>query len=92
MEILRKYFTQAMAGPPNPKLLQTIVIFYVLYFMCRCGRENLRAITKSTFQIKVDPADGKKYIFQAIDKTDKNHSYHDTSKSNDGRIYEDPGQ
>ena len=60
--------------------------------MCRRGRENLRGMTKETFKIGVDTSDNRKYIYQAVDKADKNHSYHDTTKSNDGHIYEDPGQ
>ena len=91
MGILTNYFRNAMAGPPNPKKLQDIVIFYILYYMCRRGRENLRGMTKETFQIKTDPSDGRLYIFQDIDEADKNHTYNDTTKSNDGRIYEDPG-
>ena len=35
MEILRMRFTNSINGPPNPKLLQEIVIFYILYYMCR---------------------------------------------------------
>ena len=91
MDILQNYFKTSMAGPPNPQLLQEIIIFYVLYYMCRRGRENLRPMTKETFGIRVDKEDNRKYIFQQIDEADKNHTYHDTTKSNDGRIYEDPG-
>ena len=91
MNILQDYIKKSMVGPPNPHLLQEIVIFYVLFYMCRRGRENLRFMTKDTFAIKVDPSDNRKFIFQAVDEADKNHTYNDTTKSNDGRIYEDPG-
>ena len=91
MAILNKYFTAAMAGLPNPQLLQDIMIFHILFYMCRRGRENLRNMTKNTFGVKVDPENGRKFIYQAIDEADKNHTYHDTSKTNDRRIYETPG-
>lgn len=84
------YFRQGMNGPPNPSLLQEVVLFYVLFYMCRRGRENLRTMTKNTFAIATDPHDGREYIYQAVDEADKNHSHKDTSKSNDGRIYAVP--
>lgn len=85
------YFRQGMNGPPNPGLLQEVVLFYVLLYMCRRGRENLRSMTRDTFSIATDPYDGREYIYQAVDEADKNHSHKDTTKSNDGRIYEVPG-
>ena len=36
---------------PDPKLLQRNVLFYIIYFFCRHGRENLYAMTKDTFKI-----------------------------------------
>ena len=49
-------------------------------------------MTQETFKIATDPTDGRKYIFQAIDEADKNHTFADTTNSNDGRIYEIPGK
>lgn len=81
------YFKSAMNGPPNPVLLQEIVMFYTLLYMCHHGRENLRAVKKNTLSIAINPSDGREYIFQAVDEADKNHSHLDTRKSNDSRIY-----
>lgn len=88
---LGTYFKACMEGPPNPKALQEIVMFYLIFYLCRRGRENLRPMKKMTFSIEIDPEDGRKYLFQAIDEADKNHRHDDTSYANQGRIYEVPG-
>lgn len=88
---LTKYFQDGMAGPPNPVLLQECCLFYIVMYMCRRGRENLRNMTVETFKFATDPEDGRQYIYQDIDEADKNHNHHDMTKSNDGRIYEVPG-
>ena len=90
--ILSRYFKQLMAGPPNLKLLQGIVILNILYYMCRQGRENLRPMKKDNFAVAVDPHDWRKYIYQKVDEVDKNHSCLDTTKSNDPCIYENPSK
>lgn len=89
---ITEYFKAGMAGPPNPDLLQELVLFYIVLYMCRRGRENLRNMTKDTFAFATDPEDNREYIFQAINEADKNHSHLDMSNSNDGRIYEVPGK
>ena len=86
-----EYSKEKMLEPPNAKNLQEIMIFYVLFYMCRRGRENLRAMKKSTFVIATDPEDNRRYIYQAVDEINKNHSEYDTSLANDGRIYAIPG-
>lgn len=88
MQKIADYFKHCLAGPPNAKALQEITLFYIIFFLCRRGRENLRPMKKSTFSIAVDADDGRKYIYQAIDEAHKNHSQNDTSESNQGRIYE----
>ena len=87
---LNEYFKRNMAGPPNAVLLQEIVLFNVIFYMGRKGRENLRNMTKETFSITTDSS-GLKYIFQQKDEVDKNHSEKDTEMSNQGHIYEIPG-
>lgn len=89
---ITEYFKAGMSGPPNPQLLQQCVLFYIVLYMCRRGRENLRDMTKDTFKLTKDAEDGRMYIFQAVDEADKNHSHKDTTNSNDGRIYEVPGK
>ena len=89
---IAEYFKKVLAGPPNPKALLQMVVFNILYYLCRRGRENLRNMTKSTFAIAIDPKNGKKFIYQAQDEADKNHGPNDTSIANQGRIYERPGE
>ena len=88
---LYSYFQSEMQKGVNPKVLQQSVLFFVTYYLCRRGRENLRTMTKSTFEVAVDTQNKKKYIYQAIDEADKNHSDKDTDIANQGRIYEVPG-
>ena len=92
MEILRMRFNASLSGAPDPKLLQEIVIFYILYYMCRRGRENLRNMQKDTFAIGYDADEKRRFIYQSIGEADKNHTFKDTTKSKDGRIYEIPGE
>ena len=55
-----------------PNGLLNKVWFEVMYFLCRKGQENLRTMTKETFELAVDSA-GKRYIFQKVGERDKNH-------------------
>ena len=87
---LSSYFQDSMRGPPNPKKLQELVLFNIIFYGGRRGRENLRQMTKETFQIKKDH-DGREYIIQVIKECDKNHREGDTSESNEARIYAVPG-
>ena len=48
-------------------------------------------MTKSTFAIAVDPEDNRRYIYQAIDESDKNHQQNEMALSNQGCIYEVTG-
>ena len=91
LEKLKIYFQCNMAGPPNAALLQEIVLFNIIFYMGRRGRENLRFMTKDTFAIEKDPT-GLRYIYQKTDETDKNHDENDTEMSNQARIYEVVGQ
>ena len=80
-----------MNGPPNGKNLQDLVLFNIIYYGGRRGCENLRSVTKETFQIKTDSS-GKKYLYQVLKELDKNHKEDDFSSNNEARIYELPGQ
>lgn len=88
---ITEYFETGMNGPTNPALLQEICLFYMVLYMCRRGRENLRSMKKNTFSLDTDPEDGREFIFQQIDEAEKNHGHKDTGKSNDGRKNEVPG-
>ena len=69
-----------------PKRLQQTIIFYIIYFFCHRGRKNLHAMTKETFKVIVEP-DGTEYVVQSIDEQDKNHTFQDTERTNEGRMY-----
>ena len=91
LEKLINYFLTHINGPLNPRKLQEVILFNVIYYLCRRGRENLRTMKKSTFQIAIDKSDSRSYIYQAEDELDKNHQENDTSITNEGRIYGQPG-
>ena len=78
---IKQYFEANMATAPNAQNLQEITIFFILFCMCHRGRENLRNVKKDMFAVAVDPEDGQRYIYQAIDEADKNHSFNETSAS-----------
>ena len=87
-----QFFQHDHMNFPNPKLLQRNVIFYIIYFFCQHGCENLYTMTKDTFKVEVEPAEELEYIVQSIDELDKNHGINDTKPTNEGRMYADPGK
>ena len=87
---ISSYFQVDHTRCPNPKVLQQTVLFYILYYFCRRRQENLYSMKQNTFEIEVEP-DGTRYIYQAVDEKDKNHSSKDMSPTNQARMYEDPG-
>lgn len=90
MKKISTYFEQYLAGPPNPEKLMEMALFSIIYYMCRRGRQNLRKMTKETYEIKSDPS-GRKFIEQAVKEHDKNHRADDMSPNSQARIYEQPG-
>ena len=76
---------------PDPKSLQQVVWFNLMFHLIRRGRENLRLLTKQTFAVQAD-ATGKKYVYQALDELDKNHRGKDQPdySPGEGRMYERP--
>ena len=88
-EKLTEYFLNKMRGPPDAKNLQEFVLFNIIYYCGRRGRENLRSMTKSTFAIQKDH-DGREFIVQIIKECDKNHREDDMNESNEARIYAIP--
>lgn len=71
----------------TPNGLLNKVWFEVMYFLCRRGQENLRAMTKETFELSTDST-GKRYIYQKTDELDKNHRDTTTGAVTQGRMYE----
>ena len=86
LERIAEYFCNDYVTQPNPKKLQQNIIFFIVYFFCRRGRENLYMMTQDTFEVQADH-DGKEFIFQAIDEVDKNHGPEDVTKTNQAKIY-----
>ncbi|XP_069140976.1 uncharacterized protein KIAA1958-like [Argopecten irradians] len=70
--------------------LQKRTLFEYLYYFCNRGRENLRDIKKSDFQISID-AEGRRYVTVNSRQT-KNHRGDDLrDKDKEGRMYDQPG-
>ena len=91
LEKLMNYFLIHMMGSPNPRKLQEVILFNVIYYLCHRGQENLRPMNKNKFQIGYDIEAKRSYIYQAEDELDKNHQENDIFIANKGRIYELPG-
>ena len=89
LERIGEYFQHDYMNNPNPKKLQQNMIFFVLYFFCRHGRENLYEMTLDTFEV-VTEYDGTEYVKQSKEECDKNHGP-DDGPSNDGKMYEIKG-
>ena len=86
LERIAEYFCHDHINNPDPKKLQQQMVFYVIYYFCCRGRENLYNMTKETFKPGVE-VDGTEYLFQFMDEIDKNHTVDDNTKTNDGRVY-----
>ena len=86
LERIAEYFCHDHVNKPDPRRLQQNLIFYVIYFFCRRGRENLYTMTRDTFEIIIEP-DGTEYVIQKSDEIDKNHGIEDTEKTKQGRMY-----
>ena len=61
MKLLAKYFCIDHVSSPNAKVLQSNVIFNVIYYTCRWGQENLYEMTKDWFEVQIQK-DGSKCI------------------------------
>ena len=55
---------------PNPKVLRHTMQFFIMYFFCRRGQENLYTMTKDHFELYVQP-DGTEVVVQKLDEMDK---------------------
>ena len=50
-EKLNDYFSRYME--PNALILQQMVQFNLMFYLCRCGRENLTRMPKDTFEVDI---------------------------------------
>ena len=92
MHRLAGYFYHDHVALPNPRLLQRNVMFNILYYMCRRGQENLYEMRKDRFEVKVNHESGEKFVVQVKDKLDKKHHEDDYKATNEGKMYDVPGQ
>ena len=91
LERIAEYFCNDHVTLPNPKKLQQNIIFYIIYFFCRRGRENLYNMQVDTFKILVD-SDGTEILIQDKDEIDKNHGPEDYTKTNNAKVYATNGK
>ena len=90
MERIAEYFNHDHVTVPDPRRLQKHMLFYIIYYFCRRGRENLYEMTQSTFKLIVEN-DGTEYVIQDVDEADKNHGPQDSTATNQGRMYGNEG-
>ena len=83
------YFDIDYMNTPNAYVLRDTIMFYIIYFFCRQGQENLYTMEKEHFAIKFD--NGTRYLIQNVDEQDKNHRENCDKPPNQGRMYEQPG-
>lgn len=90
---LKKLYQHKLAfNVLTPVGLQQKVMFEIILFMCRRGRENLRNMTKDFYGIFQDE-DGREYVQQQLSELDKNHDENRRSSetTGEGRMYGIPG-
>ena len=88
---LSKYFSTKSLTGLDPRKLQQCVMFYVIYFFCQRGQENLKDMTLDTYSITQDEK-GRRYVYQITDEIDKNHNSDDSDPTNQGRMYASSGE
>jgi hypothetical protein len=70
---LRKLYEHPYAFKTDvPMGIQKKVLFEVIMYFCRRGRENIAEMKKSTFVVRLDD-EGREFVEQAISERDKNH-------------------
>ena len=63
MDKIAVYFKKVMHGNPDPRTLQQIVLFHIIYYLCRRGRENLCRVNISTFALAINTATNRVYVY-----------------------------
>lgn len=85
---IRKLYHQTMyMSPDSPQGLLNKVLFETILYFCRRGRENIRELDSSDFEIKYN-ADGRKYITKVKSVQTKHHQRTTNEDESDGgRMY-----
>ena len=91
LERIAEYFCHDHVVKPDAKKLQQNLVFSIIYFFCRRGRENLQAMKRNTFKVVTEP-DSTEYVVQQVDEMDKNHTADDSTITNQGRMYATNGK
>ena len=91
-DLEKLYSHPRVFNPDTPMGLQQKVLFELILYTCRRGRENLHDMTKATYGVFKDDS-GREYVEQVQSEVDKNHdensSLNDTT--GEGRMYDRPG-
>jgi hypothetical protein len=89
-EDIEKMYSTGTLSKRNPVSLQRQIFFELSLQFARRGREGLRSLTKTSFDIKID-ATGRKYICQNFNEKEKNHpGISNREKEKTAAIYEQP--
>ena len=86
-DIRKLYHQTVYMSLDSPQGLLNKVLFETILYFCRRGRENIRKLDSSVFEIKYD-ADGRKYITKVKSEQTKNHQgTTNEDESDGGRMY-----
>ena len=87
-DIRKLYHQTHLMNPDTPQGLLNKVLFETIFYFCRRGRENIRELEASDFEIKVD-ADNRCYVVKVKSEQTKNHTGTTNENEGDGgRMYE----
>ena len=67
------YNSEHLDPERSPSHLQRKVMFDIRYYMCRRGGENIKDMTKETFQLCFDNETKISYVKKVLDEMTKNH-------------------
>ena len=73
---LEKIQSSYNPSSPDPKYLQQVVWFNIMFHLICSGTETFRLLMKESLAMQVDAA-GKKFVYQVVDELDKNHRAND---------------
>ena len=82
-EDLGKIQSSYNPSSPDPKSLQQVPWFNIMFHLICRGRENLRLLTRESLAVQVDVA-GKKFFYQVVYELDKNHRANDQPHDSPG--------
>ena len=84
-EDIEKLYRCGIFNTENPSTLQNKVFFEIMLFFCRRGRQNLRQLKKTDFEIKVN-SQGKRCVVKTNAELTKNHREHDVQAEEGGMM------